>query len=113
MQSTGQPQKNLIGHITNRTQGINKGQQAEVKVESFPVARYGILDGKVENVSLDAVADEKRVLLERDWIRVEGWRVQLVPGMAVTIEVKTGKRRVIDYFLRPDLQHGSESINER
>lgn len=49
------------------------------------------------NVSLDAVADEKRgllyqtrVLLERDWIRVEGWRVQLVPGMAVRIEVKMG-----------------------
>lgn len=99
---------------------INKGQKAEVKVESFPFTRYGILDGKVVNVSLDAVADEKRgllyqtrVLLDRDWIGVEGKRVQLVPGMAVTVEIKTGKRRVIDYFLSPILQHGSESIIER
>lgn len=99
---------------------INKGQQAEVKVESFPFTRYGILEGKVVNVSLDAVADEKRgllyqtrVLLDRDWIAVEGKRVRLVPGMAVTIEVKTGKRRVIEYFLSPVMQHGSESIKER
>lgn len=99
---------------------INKGQQAEVKVESFPFTRYGILDGKVVNVSLDAVADEKRgllyqtrILLDRDWIGVEGKRVQLVPGMAVTIEVKTGKRRVIDYFLSPVMQYGSEAAGER
>lgn len=99
---------------------INKGQQAEVKVESFPFTRYGILEGKVLNVSLDAINDEKkgllyqaRVLLDQAWIGVEGKRVPLVPGMTVTVEIKTGKRRVIDYFLSPVLQYGSESVKER
>ncbi|MDF2445815.1 MAG: hemolysin secretion protein [Moraxellaceae bacterium] len=99
---------------------INKGQQAEVKVEAFPFTRYGILHGKVTNVSLDAVADEKRGLLyqtrvgmDQAWIAVEGKRVPLVPGMSVTVEIKTGRRRVIDYFLSPVLQHGSESVRER
>lgn len=99
---------------------INKGQQAEVKVEAFPFTRYGILDAKAVNVSLDAIADEKRgllyqtrVLLNQTWIGVEGKRVQLVPGMAVTVEIKTGKRRVIDYFLSPVLQYGNESVKER
>lgn len=36
---------------------LNKGQQAEVKVDAVPFTRYGILDGKVVNVSMDAVAD--------------------------------------------------------
>lgn len=99
---------------------INKGQEAEVKVEAFPFTRYGILHGKVVNVSLDAIADEKRgllyqtrVLLDQTTIAVEGKQVPLVPGMAVTVEIKTGRRRVIDYFLSPVLQHGSESVRER
>lgn len=99
---------------------INKGQEAEVKVEAFPFTRYGILHGKVVNVSLDAIADEKRgllyqtrVLMDQASIGVEGKQVPLVPGMAVTVEIKTGRRRVIDYFLSPVLQHGSESVRER
>ena len=39
--------------------------------------------------------------------------VDLTPGMAVTVEIKTGKRRVIEYFLTPLLQHSSESLRER
>ena len=99
---------------------VGKGQVAEIKVEAFPFTRYGLMQGKVMNVSLDAVADEKhgllyqtRVLMDRTWIGVEGRRVPLVPGMAVTVEIKTGKRRVIDYFLSPVLQHANESIRER
>ncbi|MFZ5561870.1 MAG: HlyD family type I secretion periplasmic adaptor subunit [Pseudomonadota bacterium] len=99
---------------------IEKGQMAEVKVEAFPFTRYGTLEGEVVNVSLDAVADEKRgllyqtrVLLDKTWIDVEGKRVPLVPGMVVSVEIKTGKRRVIDYFLSPVMQHGNESIKER
>jgi len=52
-------------------------------------------------------------LLDQAWISVEGKRVSLGPGMVVTVEIKTGKRRVIDYFLSPVLQYSSESINER
>ncbi|MFZ5560526.1 MAG: hypothetical protein ACOY41_03185 [Pseudomonadota bacterium] len=56
---------------------------------------------------------QTRVLLDKTWIGVEGKRVPLVPGMVVSVEIKTGKRRVIDYFLSPVLQYGSEGIRER
>jgi hemolysin D len=99
---------------------INKDQNAEVKVEAFPFTRYGILHGKVVNVSLDAVPDEKRgllyqtrVALDKTWMTVEGRKVPLVPGMSVTVEIKTGTRRVIDYFLSPVMQYGNESVRER
>lgn len=99
---------------------VRKGQVAEIKVEAFPFTRFGTLGGTVSNVSLDAVADENRgllyqtrVRLDRTTMNVEGRAVPLVPGMAVTVEIKTGKRRVIHYFLSPVLQHGSESVRER
>jgi hemolysin D len=33
--------------------------------------------------------------------------------MVVTVEIKTGKRRVIEYFLSPLIQHSRESLRER
>jgi len=33
--------------------------------------------------------------------------------MAVTVEIKTGKRRLIEYFLSPLLQYKDESLRER
>ena len=46
-------------------------------------------------------------------MQVEDKTVNLSAGMAVTVEIKTGKRRVIEYFLSPLLQHGNESLRER
>ena len=48
-----------------------------------------------------------------DSIRVDGTEVNLGPGMAVSAEVKTGRRRVIEYFLNPLLQYRNESLRER
>ncbi len=111
----------IDAQVENKDIGfISTGQAAEVKVEAFPFTRYGVLGGKVINVSLDAVADEKRgllyqtrILLDQDWLEVEGKRIQLVPGMSVSVEIKTGSRRVIDYFLSPIKHYKSESIKER
>lgn len=99
---------------------VNPGQGAEVKVETFPFTKYGTIHGTVTQVSSDAIQDEKlglvystRVKLARDTIQVENKAVRLSPGMAVTIEVKTGTRRVIEYFLSPLMQYGNESLRER
>jgi hemolysin D len=99
---------------------VNPGQDAEVKVETFPFTKYGTIHGKITQVSSDAIQDEKRgliystrVKLNKDTLQVENKTVRLTPGMAVTVEVKTGKRRVIEYFLSPLMQVTSESLRER
>lgn len=99
---------------------VRDGQTAEVKVETFPFTKYGTLDAQLLHVSNDAIADEKlglvysaRVLMKKSVMNVEGKRVNLTPGMAVTVEVKTGKRRLIEYFLSPLLQYAKESVRER
>jgi hemolysin D len=48
-----------------------------------------------------------------DSIRVNGKDVPLMPGMAVTAEIKTGERRIIEFFLAPLLKARKESIRER
>jgi hemolysin D len=93
---------------------------AEVKVETFPFTRYGTIPASLTHVSHDAINDEKlgliystRARLQRATVQVEDKTVHLSAGMAVTVEIKTGKRRVIEYFLSPLLQHGNESLRER
>ncbi len=39
--------------------------------------------------------------------------VDLAPGMAVTVEIKTGSRRIIEYVLSPLLRYKQESLRER
>ncbi|MCF8199276.1 MAG: HlyD family type I secretion periplasmic adaptor subunit [Sulfuritalea sp.] len=99
---------------------VNEGQEAEVKIETFPFTKYGTIPASLTHVSHDAINDEKRGLiystrarLQRATVLVDGKTVNLSAGMAVSVEIKTGKRRVIEYFLSPLLQYGSESLRER
>jgi len=99
---------------------VDKGQQAIVKIATFPYTRYGYLTGRVTTVSGDAIQDEKKglvfdahVALDQNRLKVENKWVNLTPGMAVTVEVKTGKRRVMEYFLSPLEQDAQEAMRER
>jgi len=117
------------------------GQPTEIKVDTFNFTRYGLLHGTVLSLSKDAIsrdlqqdknADNKaaasddssepkgrelvysaRVSLDRTQMQVEDKLVNLSPGMAVTVEIETGSRRVISYLLSPLLKYKQESLRER
>ncbi len=107
--------------IDNKDIGfVNAGQPVAVKLETFPFTRYGTVQARVRSVSADAVTDEKRgaifpatLTFSRDSIAVDGKRIHLSPGMNVTAEIKTGRRRVIDYLLSPVQTALSQSLGER
>jgi hemolysin D len=46
-------------------------------------------------------------------MRIDDTMVSLTPGMAVTVEIKTGRRRIISYLLSPLLRYGHDSLRER
>ncbi len=78
------------------------------------------LDAEVIDVSSDAVTDEQkgliyaaRVLMKDTTIRVGDKLVNLTPGMAVTVEVKTGTRRLIEFVMSPLLRYRDEGLRER
>ncbi|HSH30408.1 MAG TPA: HlyD family type I secretion periplasmic adaptor subunit [Thiohalobacter sp.] len=107
--------------IANRDVGfVRKGQPAEIKIETFPFTRYGVIDAEILDVSSDAVEDERRglvyaarVLMRSTTIQVNGRQMNLTPGMAVTVEVKTGTRRLIEFLLAPLLKYADEGLRER
>lgn len=107
--------------VLNRDIGfVRPGQRATIKVESFPYTRYGYIEGVVESVSHDAIQDEKlglvyqaRVKMAKAVMNVDGVTVHLTSGMALTAEINTGKRRVIDYILDPLRAGVGEAMRER
>lgn len=99
---------------------IRTGQDAVIKIESFPYTRYGYLTGKVKHVSFDAIEDEKlglvfaaTIVMDKNYLMIDGKKVNLTAGMNVTAEIKTGKRRVITYLLSPLQTKVDESMRER
>jgi hemolysin D len=107
--------------IENKDIGfVREGQAAAVKLETFNFTRYGTLPATVTRLSADAVQDEKRgalftatVALVSDRIEIDGRSIRLTPGMNVTVEIKTGNRRVIEYLLSPIRKSLDESLKER
>ena len=99
---------------------VNPAQEAAIKLETFPFTRYGTIPATVKTVTADAVNDEKRgaifpVTLElgQHTIDVDGKAIRLSPGMNLTAEIKTGKRRIIEYLLSPVQRAAGESLRER
>ena len=107
--------------IENKDIGfVEENHEAEIKVDAFPFTKYGMIEGKITNISNDAVENENlgwvfmsRVAMFDDKIQVGEKLVNLTPGMSVTVEVKTGKRRLIEFFLSPLLRYRQESAKER
>jgi hemolysin D len=107
--------------IANQDIGfVNQGQTAEVKLETFSFTKYGTVQATVDNVTADAVTDDKKgsyypatlTLSQKDML-IDGKRIALSPGMNVTAEIKTGQRRIIEFLLSPVQRMGSESLRER
>ena len=99
---------------------VRPGDAAAIKLEAFPFTRHGTLPATVTRVSPDAIEQEQKgprfsvtlTLQVRD-IGVDGARVPLRPGMALSAEVRTGSRRVIGFLWSPVERMGSESLRER
>ncbi len=108
-------------NVLNKDIGfVTQGQEVEVKFEAFPFTKYGVIRGEVINLAQNAVADENlgliyptRISLDQSTIMVRGNEVNIAPGMAITAEVKTNKRRLIEFLLSPLLRYKDEGLRER
>jgi HlyD family secretion protein len=106
---------------------LSVGQSVRIKFEAFPFQKYGTATGVVRVISSDVFSPDPKMEAAREKIapyyrvlvdltetrlRLPRERAQLLPGMAVTAEMKVGSRRVISYFLYPLLRGLDESIRE-
>jgi hemolysin D len=122
---------------------VTPGQPAVVKVDAFPFGRYGTFEAVVSKVSHDAVdsrfstnlsdaanaakpqnsgaqpsqtptlAYPAILTLKDTSITIDGKPTPFLPGMAVSVEIKTGQRRAIDYLLSPLRELQTKAAHER
>ena len=122
---------------------VKPGQHAVVKLESFPFTRYGTLPATVTRVASDAIPEPDAQQSESDAARrqrektfagaqrtqnlvfpvtlaparkimnVDGQTRPLTPGMAVSVEIATGNRRILEYIFSPLVETASEAMKER
>ena len=107
--------------LLNRDRGfVSVGDEGVIKLEAYPFTRHGFLRGEVDVISSDSVVDEQRGLVYPARVRIVandvvagGGAAPLTAGMAATVEVTTGRRRVIDYLLSPVARATREAGRER
>jgi HlyD family type I secretion membrane fusion protein len=122
---------------------VEPGQAATVKTESFPFTRYGVLDATVIRVAHDAIPEPGAqtaegnpakttkqsyfggaqrtqnlvfpvtLSLRKTSMDIDGAQIPLRPGMTAPVEVKTGKRRILEYLFSPLVQTVSSAMRER
>ena len=114
---------------------VRASQDAKVKLASFQFQKYGMIDGKVLQVSADAtetpnpntrsdaltgrdrptgpLAFRALIELKQQHVMADGERYSLAPGMQVVGEIKLGERTVLEYLLSPVRKTMQEAGRER
>lgn len=99
---------------------VEQGMVAEIKIDTFPFNKYGTI--KSEIISIDPPYSQGkggaplfpiRSSLSEEHITVNGLPKKLIEGMAVSVEVQLGTRRVIEFFMAPLLRYQHSSLKER
>ena len=108
---------------------LKPGMTAMVKLTAYDYNRFGGLQSVIEHISPDTLRDEKQrrpgnaMELEEGYYRLllritetdlerKGLRIQPLPGMTASVDIKTGQKTVIEYLFRP-LQNVTQALQER
>lgn len=100
------------------------GYDATVKIDAYDYTIYGDLPAKLVFISADTVTDDLKQNEEayyRVRVRTSGRQfsaapeqtLDIQPGMTATVEIKTGRRSVMEYLTKPVIKTLSESLGER
>jgi adhesin transport system membrane fusion protein len=88
---------------------IEPNQKVRISLTAYDASRYGTIDGKILQVSADAVEDRStqifsyivQVTIDTSLYEDDGSEVEVMPGMVASLDVLAGKRTVLEYFWRP------------
>lgn len=103
---------------------LRPGLPASIKLDAYDYAIYGTLNGELTYISPDTLRDEtsrEEVKYYRGIVRTAGSKlrnprsekIEIIPGMTASAEIKTGQRTVLQYLLKPITRGIKESMQER
>lgn len=102
---------------------IRPGQEAMVKVTAYDFSIYGGLEAQVENITADTITTEKgdksesfylvRVRTKSTYFTGTKRKLPIMPGMLATVHIKTGKKTILQYLLKPIIKAKYDALRER
>ncbi len=102
-----------VGHI-------KIGDSVQVKVGTYDFSTYGGLEGALISISASTYLDPEKkpyykceVSLPKNYLGDDPKKNLIFPGMTVVAEIKTGKRSLLSYMLKPLNRTFSQSFRER
>ena len=96
---------------------LHPQQEAFVRLTAYDAAIYGGLDAVLEHISSDSVTDEKGNAFYIVRVRTRkpglGPNLPIIPGMVAEVDIRTGKKSVLSYLLKPILRAKYYALTER
>ena len=94
---------------------IQVDMDAEIKLEAYPYNKYGTVKGTVKYISPSSFNSEQlgSVYLVKLDIDNSNPNIHVMSGLSGSVEIKTDKRTVMDYFLDPIIKGFGESLKEK
>ena len=107
--------------VLNRDIGfIRPGMTAKVKMATFPFQEFGTVEGKVVQISPNAVVDQEmglvfptRIQLNQHSVNVRGEEVAFTPGMSANGEIVTRQKSILTFIIEPVTRRFSEAFSVR
>lgn len=102
---------------------INPRQEAIVKITAYDFSIYGGLEGKIIEISADSITDKDskddksyyKVVIKttKNYLERNGEKLPIIPGMIASVDIKTGKKTILDFILKPILKTKENALHER
>jgi len=100
---------------------IQPDQEALIKVTAYDFSIFGGIEGKVSNITADSLVDQKtgepyyqvRVATEKSTLTRNGKAYSIIPGMICSVDIKTGRKTILNYLLKPINKARQEAMSER
>lgn len=99
---------------------LQTGQEATVKLTAYDFSIYGGLPATLEYISADSITNDKgetfyivKVRTNANYLDHEGKHLPIIPGMQASVDIRTGKKSVLTYLLKPIIKTKSTALGER
>jgi HlyD family secretion protein/adhesin transport system membrane fusion protein len=89
------------------------GQDVSIEISAYSYSKYGFLKGKLIFISPDSFTDSDNSSHYIVKVEAKNHKVaegkEIIPGMVATIHIKTGKKTILTYILKPlkDISHNA------
>lgn len=103
----------LNGQVRTVSTEAMDEREAGTLANAAAAAKSGNISALSAAPSLQNLVFLTTVSLDQSVVQAGDKEIRLSPGMAVTVEIRTGERRVLDYIFSPLREVRSEAIRER